>query len=58
MEALAQTLLATPDALIEHCLSPEAGGFTPSDFPLAGLDQETVDAPARRPAGEVEDVYP
>ncbi|HEX2517681.1 MAG TPA: condensation domain-containing protein, partial [Chloroflexota bacterium] len=44
VEALAQTFLRRLTALIEHCLSPQAGGFTPSDFPLAGLDQETVDA--------------
>ena len=57
VEALAQTFLRRLTALIEHCLSPQAGGFTPSDFPLAGLDQETVDAlfGADR---EVEDVYP
>jgi microcystin synthetase protein McyA len=29
--------------LIDHCLSPEAGGFTPSDFPLADLDQQQLD---------------
>ncbi|MFP5285589.1 MAG: condensation domain-containing protein, partial [Thermoanaerobaculia bacterium] len=43
------------EALVEHCLSPEAGGFTPSDFPLAGLDQETIDRFFDR---TVEDVYP
>ena len=30
--------------LIEHCRHPEAGGFTPSDFALAGLDQGALDA--------------
>lgn len=29
--------------LIAHCLSGEAGGYTPSDFPEAGLDQEALD---------------
>jgi amino acid adenylation domain-containing protein/non-ribosomal peptide synthase protein (TIGR01720 family) len=29
--------------IIAHCLSPEAGSFTPSDFPLAGLDQKKLD---------------
>ncbi|MFD4315427.1 amino acid adenylation domain-containing protein [Streptomyces sp. NPDC058548] len=41
--------------IVAHCA--EAGGRTPSDFPLAGLDQEGVD----RIAGDgrtVEDVYP
>jgi non-ribosomal peptide synthase protein (TIGR01720 family) len=30
-------------AVIAHCTTPEAGGFTPSDFPLAQLDQEELD---------------
>jgi non-ribosomal peptide synthase protein (TIGR01720 family) len=29
--------------LVEHCVQPESGGFTPSDFPLAGLDQQALD---------------
>jgi hypothetical protein len=29
-------------ALIAHCQSPEAGGFTPSDFPLARLEAQTL----------------
>ena len=29
--------------LIDHCLSPQAGGFTASDFPLAGIDQNQLD---------------
>jgi non-ribosomal peptide synthase protein (TIGR01720 family) len=28
--------------LITHCQSPEAGGFTPSDFPLAKLDRHKL----------------
>ncbi|HIQ21351.1 MAG TPA: amino acid adenylation domain-containing protein, partial [Planctomycetes bacterium] len=28
--------------LVEHCLSPDAGGFTPSDFPLADVDDEEL----------------
>ncbi len=31
-------------SLIEHCANLEAGSFTPSDFPAARLDQETLDA--------------
>ena len=30
-------------AIIAHCRSPEAGGYTPSDFPLAGLTQAELD---------------
>jgi amino acid adenylation domain-containing protein/non-ribosomal peptide synthase protein (TIGR01720 family) len=44
-------------AILAHCASPEAGGYTPSDFPLAGLDQPTLNRlfGKRR---EVETVYP
>ena len=44
-------------AIVEHCASPGAGGRTPSDFPLARLDQAGVD----RLAGDgrdVEDLLP
>ena len=30
--------------LIAHCVSPEAGGYTPSDFPQADLNQVELDA--------------
>jgi non-ribosomal peptide synthase protein (TIGR01720 family) len=30
-------------ALIAHCVSSDVGGFTPSDFPDAGLDQSQLD---------------
>ncbi|MCB1058239.1 MAG: amino acid adenylation domain-containing protein [Acidobacteria bacterium] len=30
-------------ALVEHCRDPEAGGFTPSDFPLAELEGDELD---------------
>ncbi|HEU0077897.1 MAG TPA: condensation domain-containing protein, partial [Longimicrobiaceae bacterium] len=44
-------------ALLAHCTSAEAGGYTPSDFPLAGLSQAELDALLGRERG-VEDVYP
>ncbi|HEX7242949.1 MAG TPA: amino acid adenylation domain-containing protein, partial [Longimicrobiaceae bacterium] len=56
-ERLADAFLAELRALVEHCASPEAGGCTPGDFPLAGLDQAGLD----RLVGsgrDVEDVYP
>ncbi|MEO6695996.1 MAG: amino acid adenylation domain-containing protein, partial [Ignavibacteria bacterium] len=31
------------ELIIEHCKSPEAGGYTPSDFSSAGLDQQELD---------------
>ena len=42
--------------LIEHCLSEGAGGHTPSDFPLAGLDQASLDKVIAGRRG-VEDIY-
>jgi non-ribosomal peptide synthase protein (TIGR01720 family) len=40
---LARSFTTSLEALIAHCLSPEAGGYTPSDFPDAGLGQEELD---------------
>jgi amino acid adenylation domain-containing protein/non-ribosomal peptide synthase protein (TIGR01720 family) len=42
VESLAESFRAWLRELIAHCVSPEAGGFTPSDFPLAGLDEESL----------------
>ncbi|BBH46995.1 hypothetical protein KU43P_34720 [Pseudomonas sp. KU43P] len=44
-------------ALVAHCLAPGAGGATPSDFPLAGLDQAQLDA-LELPIDQVQDLYP
>ncbi|VEP18728.1 Non-ribosomal peptide synthase [Hyella patelloides LEGE 07179] len=44
IEALAQYYVEALRSLIAHCQSPDAGGFTPSDFPLAQLKQEELDA--------------
>ncbi|MDJ0732652.1 MAG: amino acid adenylation domain-containing protein [Nostocaceae cyanobacterium] len=41
--SLAQELITNLQTLIAHCLSPEAGGYTPSDFPLAKLNQEQLE---------------
>ncbi|MEA2692091.1 MAG: hypothetical protein QOJ16_1478, partial [Acidobacteriota bacterium] len=57
MEALAQDFLAELQALIDHCLAPEAGGYTPSDFPLAQLDQRELDVLLGGERG-IEDLYP
>ncbi|MFB9907499.1 non-ribosomal peptide synthase/polyketide synthase [Allokutzneria oryzae] len=50
---LAEAMTQALREIIEHCAQPGAGGRTPSDFPLAKLTQEQVDA-----IGDVEDVYP
>ena len=41
--AFAESFLAGLREIITHCQTPRAGGRTPSDFPLAPLDQSTVD---------------
>jgi non-ribosomal peptide synthase protein (TIGR01720 family) len=42
VEALARDYLAELRALIAHCTGDGAGGSTPSDFPLAEVDAETL----------------
>ncbi|WP_344604656.1 non-ribosomal peptide synthase/polyketide synthase [Streptomyces glaucus] len=54
---LADELVEELRGIVRHCAEPGAGGRTPSDFPLAGLDQAAVD----RLVGtgrDVVDVYP
>ncbi|EIP84607.1 McyA protein [Burkholderia humptydooensis MSMB43] len=41
--ALADRFRTALDAVLSHCLSPQAGGLTPSDLPLAHLDQCDID---------------
>ncbi|WP_432079888.1 condensation domain-containing protein, partial [Streptomyces sp. YPW6] len=57
VEGLAEEFVLRLRALIEHCLTEEAGGLTPSDVPLAGLDQVALD---RLVGGDrdIKDVYP
>jgi non-ribosomal peptide synthase protein (TIGR01720 family) len=43
IEKLAENFVKSLRSLIAHCLSPEAGGYTPSDFPDADLNQEVLD---------------
>ncbi|MFE9921507.1 non-ribosomal peptide synthase/polyketide synthase [Streptomyces sp. NPDC005774] len=55
--SLAEGMLRSLEEIVAHCAAPDAGGRTPSDFPLARLDQAAVD----RVVGDgrtVEDVYP
>jgi len=40
---LAQSFVATLRELIAHCVTPGAGGVTPSDFPLATIAQQSLD---------------
>ncbi len=43
MDRLAAAVTAELRATIAHCRSPEAGGPTPSDFPLSTLNQSQLD---------------
>ncbi len=58
VERLATGFLSALRELIAHCTAPGAGGFTPSDFPLARLDQGTLDRLEERYREPgIEDVY-
>ncbi|HEY6349972.1 MAG TPA: non-ribosomal peptide synthase/polyketide synthase [Candidatus Angelobacter sp.] len=57
IEALGLSFVEKLRAIISHCLAPGAGGFTPSDFPLAGLDQHALDLLVKDPAS-ISDIYP
>jgi non-ribosomal peptide synthase protein (TIGR01720 family) len=43
VERLAQDFVQALRSLITHCQNPEAGGYTPSDFPLAKIGQTQLD---------------
>jgi len=43
IESLAQAFLTALRSLIAHCQSPEAGGYTLSDFPLMQISQDALD---------------
>jgi amino acid adenylation domain-containing protein/non-ribosomal peptide synthase protein (TIGR01720 family) len=58
MRELATAYVEHLASLVAHCVSG-ADGVTPSDFPLAGLDQSTLDSVvAGLRLAEVEDIYP
>ena len=57
VEALASRYLGELRALIAHCSGAKASGHTPSDFPLAGLDQAQLDGLLGSERG-IEEVYP
>lgn len=44
IEVLSRTYMRLLQELIEHCVSPEAGGYTPSDFPDVEIGQQALDA--------------
>ena len=58
--ALAGRFIAALRALVTHCLSPDAGGYTPSDFRRARLAQPVIDRLVAAEGGKkgLEDAYP
>jgi amino acid adenylation domain-containing protein/non-ribosomal peptide synthase protein (TIGR01720 family) len=61
IENLAQEFVQTLQQLIAHCLSPENRGYTPSDFPLAKLNQPGLDRLLTSLTSgwqNIEDIYP
>ncbi|MFJ3644674.1 non-ribosomal peptide synthase/polyketide synthase [Streptomyces murinus] len=54
---LADGMVRALGAITEHCARPGAGGRTPSDFPLARLDQAAVDHIAGD-GRDIEDLLP
>ena len=57
IETLAGHYVQHLKALIAHCLLPDSGSYTPSDFPLVALAQSDLDAMALKPR-QIEDIYP
>jgi amino acid adenylation domain-containing protein/non-ribosomal peptide synthase protein (TIGR01720 family) len=67
IKRLAQSFMESLRILIAHCQSSEAGGYTPSDFPLLRLSQAELDRAftivesrgnEQRARGYIEDAYP
>ncbi|HEX6862026.1 MAG TPA: condensation domain-containing protein, partial [Thermoanaerobaculia bacterium] len=66
VEALGERFLSALRGIVAHCLDPEAGGLTPSDFSLLRIDQDQLDrvvaeaefARSGRGARQIEDAYP
>lgn len=57
IQSLADTYLTNLRRLVDHCLQEDAFGYTPSDFPLAALDQISIDRLFGQTQG-IEGVYP
>ncbi|NWD27691.1 non-ribosomal peptide synthetase, partial [Pseudomonas yamanorum] len=57
IQRLADEYIGELAALIEHCSDARHGAVTPSDFPLATLNQAQLDA-LPVPCQDIEDIYP
>jgi amino acid adenylation domain-containing protein/non-ribosomal peptide synthase protein (TIGR01720 family) len=58
IEALTQEFLQALRELLAHCLESSVGGLIPSDFPLASLDQASLDWLVAGRENLIEDIYP
>ena len=57
IEAVAGSFIRKLRRLIEHCVLREVREYTPSDFPLAHLNERQL-AQIQKTAGPIEDLYP
>jgi amino acid adenylation domain-containing protein/non-ribosomal peptide synthase protein (TIGR01720 family) len=57
IERVAGEALGVLEEVVDHCAARESRRYTPSDFPLAGLDQTSLDRMLAG-VGAVEDIYP
>ena len=57
IENLADCFIGHLRTLITHCLQPENRGYTPSDFPLAMLEQKPLDVLLKN-RHDIEDLFP
>ncbi|MGQ4807060.1 Chondramide synthase cmdD [Candidatus Entotheonellaceae bacterium PAL068K] len=62
VQRLADGLIDGLKRLIRHCLSPQAGGYTPNDFPTVALTQTELDSLVAQPGANnrnnIEAIYP
>jgi amino acid adenylation domain-containing protein/non-ribosomal peptide synthase protein (TIGR01720 family) len=58
IEQLARNFINCLEAIISHCQSEDAGGYTPSDFPLAQLTQSELDHVLGDRRQNIDDLYP
>jgi len=42
VDGLADATMAALERAVAHCRAHEDGGYTPADFPLAGLDRKSL----------------
>jgi non-ribosomal peptide synthase protein (TIGR01720 family) len=57
IEAVAERFTRKLRRLIEHCVLREVREYTPSDFPLANLNERQL-AQIQKTTGQIEDLYP